>query len=86
MAKAFSVSIIAPDRTVYEGKALSLIAPSRLGYLGILADHAPLISTLADGKITITEDSCNKQVFNTKGGGVLDVLKNNVTLLLSSGH
>ena len=86
MAKTFNVSIITPEKTVYEGKVSSLVAPSRLGYLGVLADHAPLIATLGDGRITLKEDSQQRKVFDCRDGGLLDIKNNNVTILLSSAH
>lgn len=83
MAKLFSLSIITPDKTVYEGKVSSLVAPSTLGYLGVLADHAPLIATLAAGKIILKEEPGGQRVFNSKGAGLLEIMKNNVTILLT---
>ena len=83
MPKLFNLSIITPGKTIYEGRASSLIAPSRLGYLGVLADHAGLIATLASGRITLREDSNEQKVFNSKGDGLLEIMKNNVTILLT---
>lgn len=81
--KLFNLSIITPDKTLYEGRISSLIAPSKLGYLGVLADHAPLIATLGTGRITLREDSDKQKVFNFKTGGLLEIMKNNVTILLN---
>lgn len=82
MAKLFDLSIITPDATVYEGRVSSLTAPSKLGYLGVLADHAPLIASLDAGRITLKEDSENQKIFLSKGGGFLEIMKNNVTIIL----
>lgn len=81
--KLFNVNIITQEKIIYEGKASSLIAPSKLGYLGVLADHAPLISSLGPGRIIIREDSTEQKVFESKGGGFLEVMKNNATILLT---
>ena len=81
--KLFNISIVTPVKTLYEGRIWSLIAPSKLGYLGVLADHAPLIATLGPGRITLREDSNEPKVFNSKGDGILQILKNNVTILLT---
>ena len=83
MARSFNVSIITPNKTVYEGEVSSLIAPSKLGYLGVLVDHAPLIATLGPGRITFKEDSNEQKVFNSKGDGLLEIMKNKVTILLN---
>lgn len=62
----------------------SLIAPGEIGYLGILANHAPLVTTLVAGKISIKDDAGKTTVLHSKGGGLLEVLKNKAILLLDS--
>ena len=79
--KLFNLSIVTPDKTLYEGRVSSLIAPSRIGYLGVLADHASLIATLGPGRIIIKEASNERKVFDSKNDGILEVMKNNVTIL-----
>jgi F-type H+-transporting ATPase subunit epsilon len=81
--KLFNLSIVTADKTLYEGRVSYLTAPSTIGYLGVLANHAPLIATLGSGKITLREDSNEQKVFNFKGTGLLEIMKNNVTILLT---
>jgi F-type H+-transporting ATPase subunit epsilon len=80
--KLFNISITTQEKNLYQGQASSLIAPSALGYLGVWADHAPLIATLTKGRITLREDSNEQKVFESKDGGVLEIMNNNVTILL----
>jgi ATP synthase F1 epsilon subunit len=82
MAKTFSVSIITPEKQIYQGKAVSLVVPAALGYLGVLADHDALAANLVEGKIVVSEESGKKADFYSLSKGFLQVLKNNVTLLL----
>ena len=82
MAKSFNLAIVTPEKTVYEGKVSSLVAPSKLGYLGVLAGHAPLIAALGPGRIILKESPAGERVFKCAGGGMLEVLKNNVTILI----
>ncbi len=76
----FNLSIVTPERRFYEGKIESLILPGSLGYLGILTNHAPLLTALVPGKITI-KDQEGKRDFLAISGGFLEVLKNQVTIL-----
>jgi len=82
MAKAFNVNIITPSGALYSGPVYSLILPAETGYLGILADHAPLITELAKGKIFLKDNSGVNQVFDIQKGGFLEVLDNNVIIAL----
>jgi F-type H+-transporting ATPase subunit epsilon len=84
MAKSFHLSVLAPEKNMYEGKALSLVAPAAFGYLGVLADHAPLAANLKEGKIIILKESGERVVINSKAAGFLQVLKNNVSVILDS--
>ena len=54
MPPTFEVEVVAADRTVFKGPAVSLVLPGTDGYLGVLHGHAPLITALAIGEITIT--------------------------------
>jgi len=82
MVKTFQVGIYSSDKIIYEGKATSLIVPSVSGFLGVLADHAPLVAKLSGGKITIRSREGNTSVIDSSVGGFLQVLQNQVTLLL----
>ena len=84
MAIEFNIEIISPEKLIYSGKAISLTCPAWQGYLGILADHAPLAAKLKSGTITIKEPSGRDISFPLKGAGFLEVLNNTVTLLLGS--
>ena len=57
-----------------------MIAPGSEGYLGVLTDHAPLITGLIPGKLTITEAD-NRQIDYALSGGFLEVSNNIATIL-----
>ncbi len=82
MADTFSVSILAPGSKVFEGPADSLVAPATMGYVGILAHHAPFITTLGPGKITIRDAQGKTTAFDCQGNGFLEVSQNNAVLLV----
>ncbi|MCX5706797.1 MAG: hypothetical protein NTW13_03960 [Candidatus Omnitrophica bacterium] len=82
MAKDFSVSIISPEEKIYSGRAVSLIAPAYLGYLGVLANHAPMFTNTLTGKVHIKEASGKLIKLDIKREGFLEVLHNGITLLL----
>ncbi|MBP7055909.1 MAG: F0F1 ATP synthase subunit epsilon [Candidatus Omnitrophica bacterium] len=84
MAPAFNVSIVTPESIAYQGRAVSLIAPAEFGYMGVLANHAPLVAKLVRGTITLMEPSGDKKKFGCTGDGFLEVVKNNATLLLDT--
>jgi F-type H+-transporting ATPase subunit epsilon len=76
------LEIITPDKKVFSGEVTSVQVPGADGQFQILNNHAPIISTLINGKVNIKSASGN-QSFNVKGG-VVEVLKNKVVVLAES--
>ena len=74
------LEILTPDKKVYEGDVTSVTVPGAAGSFEILNNHAPIISTLEDGKVIIRSGGKNEERFGIKGG-VVEVLDNKITLL-----
>jgi F-type H+-transporting ATPase subunit epsilon len=85
MARTFKLSVVAPDRTVVEDRALSLIVPAHDGYMGILAGHAPMIVQLAVGLIEYRNGS-DQVHFVSITGGFLEVDGENAIVLADSAQ
>ena len=84
MAHLFHLNISTPRETIFDGTIQSLVAPGEIGYLGILANHAPLITTLVPGKITVRDTYGKHSIFNSSGGGLLEVSENQAVILADS--
>jgi F-type H+-transporting ATPase subunit epsilon len=78
---AFKVDIITPEEVYFSGEAVSLAAPGILGYLGVLVDHAPLVTPLGSGRVELRQADRTKKVFQVEGG-FLEVASNHATLLV----
>jgi F-type H+-transporting ATPase subunit epsilon len=76
----FHLSIVTPENVIYEGEVSSVIVPGGEGYLGVLADHGPLISTIKPGKVTI-KDKSQKELIFAVSYGFFEVSANRATLL-----
>jgi F-type H+-transporting ATPase subunit epsilon len=76
----FKLSVVTPEKTVFEREASSIVAPGSEGYLGILTNHAPLITALIPGRLTVT-DSAGQDTNYALSGGFLEVSHNLVTIL-----
>lgn len=47
----FKLTVMSKDKVLFEGETNSLIVPGVLGYMELLTDHAPILSTLHAGKL-----------------------------------
>ena len=75
------VQIINPDRNLYDGKADLVTVPGTSGSIGILNNHAPLVSSLKKGEVKVILNE-KEQFFNIDGG-IVEVLQNKVVVLAS---
>ncbi len=74
------VEIITPESTLFEGDGTYVFLPGSDGSLGVLNNHAPLISSLKKGVVRVKDNSGKEHRFEVKGGTV-EVFNNKVTIL-----
>lgn len=73
------LTIITPDKPVFDGEITSVTVPGTAGSFEVLENHAPIVSTLDDGKVIIRSGK-NEEII-TIIGGVVEVIDNKVTVL-----
>jgi len=79
MAGRLTLKVVSPEKTVFSGEAASVVAPAWDGKVGIWPGHAPMISLLGAGEMTI-HDGAKRQVFHV-AGGLMKVESDQVTIL-----
>jgi F-type H+-transporting ATPase subunit epsilon len=77
------IDIITPDKKVYEGDIKSVRVPGKKGSFQVLKDHAPIISTLDGGLVTVVDQDGVQKIFEISGG-VIEVKANKIILLADS--
>ena len=77
-----TLEIVTPDKKVFSGEINAVTFPGSGGQFQLLKDHAPIVSTLAQGDIVI-EVGGKKESF-VVDGGVLEVSNNNILVLAES--
>lgn len=84
MAKSFKVVIVTPDRTAFEGEAVSATIPGSAGYLGVWANHAPLVAAVRPGLVTLRLDEAGNEQRLAVGGGFVEISDNVVNLMIDT--
>lgn len=78
------VEIVTAEGKLYSGAADAVQAPGLEGQLGIFPRHAPLLTVLSTGALSIKFAGAKETIFVS--GGFLEVSKNNVIVLADAAE
>ena len=79
MAGKLHFSLVSPERELFSGEVDQVDAPGSEGDFGVLAGHAPFMTTLKTGRVKVFNDG-RTQVFDVEGG-FADVTPEGPTIL-----
>ena len=80
MAGSFHVRVISPEKVVYEGDASAMVAPAWDGRVGILPGHAPFLTLLGAGDLSVEVPGGGTNLYYV-AGGILKVEGGTATVL-----
>ncbi len=75
------ITVLTPDKEVFEGTISSVKVPGIGGQFEILSNHAPLVSALGSGQVRLIKKGGERMTFSIEKG-FIEVLRNNVSLLV----
>jgi F-type H+-transporting ATPase subunit epsilon len=73
------VTVISPEAAIFDGDAEAVIAPAFDGQVGILPRHAPFMTLLGRGTLTITTGGATRRFLVV--GGFLQAVHNTVRVV-----
>lgn len=76
--------IVSQDRVVYQGDVDICVIPGAEGVMGILPNHAPLLTVLKFGVITVRTKT--DEEYFTVAGGVVEVQPDQITILADAAE
>ncbi|WP_425088932.1 F0F1 ATP synthase subunit epsilon [Stappia sp.] len=68
MAEAFQFELVSPERLLLSEEATQVVVPGIEGEFGVMAGHAPMMSTLRPGVLTVSRPSAADEAFFVRGG------------------
>ena len=81
---SLNVRVITPDKVVWDAATEELILPSSTGQIGILADHAPLLTALDIGVMKLKSNGGWTSIVLMEG--FAEVEENKVTILCNGAE
>jgi F-type H+-transporting ATPase subunit epsilon len=82
--KTYRLDIVTPEKKIFSDMVEFSVFPGSEGEMGILINHAPLVSRLKAGEIRITRNHVVEAFTIT--GGFLEVMNNEVTVLADAAE
>ena len=73
------VTVISPEASMFDGEADAIIAPAFDGPVGILPNHAPFMTLLGEGTLTVRREGTASR-FSIRGG-FMQVVDNRVRVV-----
>ena len=84
MTQKLILSIVTPEKQLVSEEVDQVNVPGTEGDLGILHDHAPILTLLRSGKLSYEKEG--ETVVLVVSGGYLEVTDNRVTVLAETGE
>ncbi len=84
MADNLQLTIVTPEKMVVTEEVDQVNVPGVKGDMGILYDHAPILTTLRPGKVSYQQDT--ETIFLVVSGGYLEVTDNRVIVLAETAE
>jgi F-type H+-transporting ATPase subunit epsilon len=81
MAKTLQVDIVSAEQQIFSGEAAMVIAPGEAGELGILPEHAPLLTRIKPGTVRVLPAGEGEEEVIYVSGGMMEVQPDAVTVL-----
>jgi F-type H+-transporting ATPase subunit epsilon len=83
MAATFQLKVVTPQGAAYEGTAVHVRIPNEDGFVGILANHAPYVTSSPGGPLEIREPGGSQKTYTT-GVGFFEIAHNQAIFLTQS--
>ena len=81
MAHTLQVTIVSAEQAIFSGEAEMVVAPGETGELGILPQHAPLLTRIKPGTVKVKLVGKVEEEVIYVSGGILEVQPKAVTIL-----
>ena len=83
MAESFKFELVSPERLLVSEQVESVVIPGAEGEMTVMAEHAPVMTTIKPGVVTVKAASGGEERY-VVFGGFADILPSGCTLLAES--
>ena len=84
MAGKLQFNLVSPERELISSSVDEVIIPASEGWIGVLANHAPMMTTLAPGALSVNDGGAVRKVFVR--GGFAEITPAGLTVLAERAY
>ena len=81
MANTVQIDVVSAEESIFSGEAEFVVAPAKMGEVGIYPNHAPMITTLKSGSLKIKLADKKEEQLIYVSGCILEVQPGMITVL-----
>ena len=81
MSNTIQIDVVSAEESIFSGEAEFVVAPAKMGEVGIYPNHAPMITTLKSGSLKIKLADKKEEQLIYVSGGILEVQPGIITIL-----
>jgi len=81
MSNTVQIDVVSAEESIFSGEAEFVVAPAKMGEVGIYPNHAPMITTLKSGSLKIKLADKKEEYLIYVSGGILEVQPGIITVL-----
>ena len=81
MSNTIQIDVVSAEESIFSGEADFVVAPAKMGEVGIYPNHASMITTLKSGSLKIKLADKKEEHLIYVSGGILEVQPGIITVL-----
>ena len=85
MADSFNFELVSPEQLLLSARVTEIVLPATEGEMTVMANHAPFMTTIRPGVVTVKSENGETSRF-VVFGGFADILPDGCTLLAESAY
>lgn len=85
MTKVLNLSVVTPEKKIFEGNITSLTAPGINGEFGVLPEHTPFSTVLSPGVVNYKKEDGSEEMLAVSGG-YIEVMRDKIILLVETAE
>lgn len=78
-----NIAILTPEKEIFRGSIKSVKVPGTLGQFQVLKNHAPIVSSLEQGKVELVTASGEYQFYDQESGNILTAEEAGKTIIFN---